>query len=106
MIDCTIDRAENGQVGLEMFSKASSDMYDAIIMDINMPVMNGITAAKAIRALDHPNARSIPIIAMSANAFDDDIKKSLDAGMNAHISKPIDKQVLYDTLSKLIDSKN
>lgn len=68
-----------------------------------MPVMDGLTATRAIRALDRKDAKKIPIIAMSANAYDEDIKKSLDAGMNEHLSKPIETQKLYETLEKLIE---
>lgn len=73
-----------------------------MLMDIRMPVMNGLDAARAIRALDHPDAKRVPIIAMTANAFEEDVKKSRASGMNAHLSKPISPQVLYGTLAEFI----
>ena len=76
--------------------------YDLIIMDIMMPVMNGLEAAHAIRTTDHPDHKKIPIIAISANAFDEDIRRSLASGMNAHLSKPIEVDKLRETLGKLL----
>lgn len=101
-VECGMDRVENGKLGLDALSNAKPGTYDAILMDIRMPVMDGLEAARAIRTLDKPRATTIPIIAMSANAFDEDVDKSLDAGMNAHLAKPIDPQELYETLSMLI----
>lgn len=97
---CHVDTAENGKLCLDQFAKSEEFHYDCILMDIRMPVMDGLTAAREIRSLDRNDAKSIPIIAMTANAFDEDVKKSLDAGMNAHISKPIDKGVLYSAILK------
>lgn len=94
----TVETAENGKIGLDKFIAAKPGSYDAILMDIRMPVMDGIESAKAIRALERPDAKQIPIIAISANAFDDDMKKSLEAGMNAHISKPVNPLELCETL--------
>jgi CheY-like chemotaxis protein len=71
-----------------------------------MPVMDGLEATRAIRDLDRPDAKSIPIIAMTANAFDEDVKQSLQAGMNAHLSKPVEPERLYETLGRVIQSKN
>jgi CheY-like chemotaxis protein len=71
-------------------------------MDVRMPVMDGLTASKATRELDRPDAKAIPIIAMTANAFDEDVQRSLQAGMNAHLSKPVEPERLYETLGKLI----
>ena len=76
--------------------------YDAILMDVRMPVMDGLEATRAIRALDRPDAKSIPIIAMTANAFDEDVKQSLQAGMNVHLSKPVEPEHLYETLGRVI----
>ena len=76
--------------------------YDAILMDIRMPVMNGLTAARSIRQLKKKKAKTVPIIAMSANAFDEDVEKSRAAGMNAHLAKPIEPQLLYATLQEFI----
>jgi len=96
------ERAENGQVAVEMFSEHPAEYYDAILMDIRMPVMDGLEAARAIRALDRPDAKSIPIIAMTANAFDEDVQQSLQAGMNAHLSKPVEPEHLFKTLRRMI----
>ena len=96
------DHAENGQQALEMFRDSAPGTYDAILMDIRMPVMNGLDATRAIRALDHPDAKTIPIIALTANAFDEDVQRSLQAGMNAHLSKSVESDHLYRTLELLI----
>lgn len=99
------DRTVNGQEALERFSQAPSGYYNAVLMDIQMPVMNGYEAARAIRDLNRPDASAIPIVAMTANAFADDVKKSMDAGMNAHLSKPINMAALKDVLEKLVCSE-
>ncbi len=96
------ERAENGQAAVEMFFQSAKDYYDAVLMDVRMPVMDGLEAARAIRALDRPDAGTIPIIALTANAFDEDVQRSLQAGMNAHLSKPVEPDRLYETLSRLI----
>lgn len=88
----------DGQQAVEEFARSEKGEYDAILMDIQMPVMNGYEAARKIRNLDHPDARSIPIFAMSANAFEEDIKSSIAYGMNGHIPKPIDMKVLADRI--------
>lgn len=103
-VGCTMDCAENGKIGVEKFAASQPGYYSAILMDILMPVMNGLEAAKAIRATDRPDAGTIPIIAISANAFSEDIQKSLAAGMNAHISKPIVLADFYNTIEKYISS--
>ncbi|MEG0146034.1 MAG: response regulator, partial [Clostridia bacterium] len=79
--------------------------YDAILMDIRMPVMDGLTAAKSIRQMRKADAKEIPIIAMTANAFDEDIEKTKAAGMNAHLAKPIDPQLLYQTLQRFLQKE-
>lgn len=93
-----VEHASNGQLGVDMFEASAMGYYDAILMDIRMPVLDGLSAAAAIRKLNRLNAQSIPIIAMTANAFDEDVQKSLDAGMNAHLAKPIEPKKLYDAL--------
>ena len=98
----TCDWAEDGAICVEKFRIAPSAAYDAILMDIQMPVMNGLEATKTIRNLKHPEACKIPIIAMTANAFRDDVEKCLDAGMNAHMSKPVDIQKLLKTLAMYV----
>ena len=100
-----LDEAENGQRAVEMFAESSWDYYDLIIMDIKMPVMNGYEAAEKIRSMDRPDSKSIPIIALTANTFQDDINKALASGMNDHLSKPIDIKIIMDTLDKYINSK-
>ena len=97
-----IDEAENGKIALDRFCATSAGAYDLIFMDIQMPVMGGYEAAAQIRASDHPDAQSIPIFAMTANAFKDDIEAALAAGMNGHIAKPIDVGHVMDVLAKHI----
>jgi len=99
------ERAENGLRALEMFSESDAGYYDAILMDVRMPVMDGLSATEAIRALERPDAKTIPIIAMTANVFDEDVERSLNAGMNAHLFKPIEPDKMYDTLKKLISAE-
>lgn len=94
--------ARNGREGAELFAVSAPGEFAAIIMDIRMPVMNGYDAARAIRALDRQDAGTIPIIALSADAYDEDVARTRSAGMDAHIAKPIDPQLLYAELSRLI----
>lgn len=96
--ECTI--CEKGEKILEEFEYYDLGEYDMILMDVQMPVMNGYEATKAIRKGKHPLARTIPIIAMTANAFSEDVQKSLSAGMNAHISKPMDMKKLARVVKK------
>lgn len=99
-----VEVAENGQIALEKFSASPIGTFDAILMDIRMPVMDGLGASHAIRALQRSDAEQIPIIAMTANAFAEDIQKSREAGMNEHLSKPIEPKKLYSTLAKYLHS--
>lgn len=96
--DCEI--VENGQLAVERFGKSQEGEFDAILMDVQMPVMNGYDATRAIRALEREDARTIPIIAMTANAFAEDEKEALDAGMNVHLAKPIDIELLKQVISQ------
>ena len=98
----TVDTAENGREGVQKFMDSAPGTYDAVLMDIRMPVMNGIDAAKQIRLSDRPDAKSVPIIAMTADTFSDDIQKCLDAGMNGHLAKPVDPEKLYAALVSAI----
>ena len=98
--NASVDGACNGQQAVEMFRSSPQNHYDAVLMDVRMPVMDGIAATQAIRGLDRPDAKTIPIIAMTANAFAEDVKKSLDVGMNAHLSKPVDLNALEQTLQR------
>lgn len=100
-----IDCAEDGRQAVDIFAASPAGEYDAILMDIQMPVMNGLDAARAIRRLDRPDAASVPIIAMTANAFVEDVKNSLDAGMNAHISKPLDMEKVFATIEGLLGGR-
>ena len=100
MYGITCDHAEDGSVCVEMFRESSIHTYDAILMDMQMPVMDGLQATSAIRNLNKPGAHSIPIIAMTANAFKDDIQRCLDAGMNMHMSKPVNMEKLLKALAK------
>ena len=100
--EAEIDHAENGRLVLEMFDKSAPGYYDAILMDVRMPEMDGLEATEAIRALDRPDAKTIPIIALTANAFDEDVQRSLQVGMNAHLTKPVEPEHLYQTLEELI----
>ena len=102
----TVTCASNGLEGLDLFSSSKEGEFDAILMDIRMPIMNGIEAAESIRSLNRKDAKTIPIIAMTANAFDDDIKQTSAAGMNEHLAKPINVNLLYSTLRKYIGKSN
>ena len=99
---CTVDRAKDGVECVDMLEKAANGTYQLILMDIQMPVMNGYDAARKIRGLDDPQKANIPIIAMTANAFTEDRQAALDAGMNDHIAKPINMNVLVPTIQKYL----
>ena len=99
---CTVDRAKDGVECVDMLEKAANGTYRLILMDIQMPVMNGYDAAKKIRRMDDPQKASIPIIAMTANAFSEDKQAALDAGMNDHVAKPINMNVLVPTIRKYL----
>ena len=101
--DADVTKAWNGQEAVELFRKSDSGEFDAILMDIMMPVMNGYEAAKKIRSLDREDAKTIPIIAMTANAFMEDRLKAKEAGMNEHIVKPIDVELLIKVIHKLVE---
>lgn len=99
------DRAQDGRVAVEMFNSSEPGTYAAILMDVQMPVMDGYEAAAAIRALPRPDAKTIPIYAMTANAFTEDVSAALAAGMNGHIAKPINTKLLYGILRKVIEDQ-
>lgn len=99
---CTVDRAKDGVECVDMLEKAADGTYQLILMDVQMPVMNGYDATKVIRRMDDPPKANIPIVAMTANAFSEDKQVALDAGMNDHIAKPIDMSVLVPTLRKYL----
>ena len=96
------EHAVNGRIALEMFKESKPGYYDAVLMDVRMPEMDGLEATAAIRALNRDDAKTVPIIAMTANAFDEDVQRSLQVGMNAHLSKPVEPERLYQSLEELI----
>lgn len=98
-----VERAENGQEAVDRFGRSAPGAFDGILMDIRMPVMDGITAARLLRGLKRPDAKTVPIIAMTANAYLEDREQTRAAGMNAHLSKPIDVQKFYATLAAFLD---
>ena len=98
----TTDIAGNGQIEIEMLKKAGPGYYRLILMDVQMPVMDGYKATRVIRALEDRELASIPILAMTANAFEEDRQAALACGMNGHLAKPIDVQVLYNTLDRIL----
>ena len=102
---CVVSTANNGKVALDTFEASSPNEYQAILMDVRMPVMDGIEATKAIRSLSRPDAKDVPIIAMTADAFDDERKRTLESGMNYHLSKPVDTKELIKTLSECYTKK-
>lgn len=95
MVNATVENAENGKEAVEKFTASEPGYYDLILMDVQMPIMDGYEATKAIRASGHPNAREIHILAMTANAFSEDVANAIACGMNGHIAKPIDINELY-----------
>lgn len=97
--------AENGQIACQMFEDSEVGAFDVILMDIRMPVMNGHEATKAIRRMKREDAATIPIIAMSADAFDDDIRESMDVGMDGHLAKPIDPERMYESISTALKER-
>ncbi|MBP5292050.1 MAG: response regulator [Lachnospiraceae bacterium] len=103
--DVSSEWARNGQVAIELFERNEEGHYDAIFMDMRMPVMDGLAATRAIRMLKRPDAASIPIIALSANAFEEDVRQCLEAGMNEHLSKPVDLDRLKDSLKEIVIKK-
>lgn len=98
-----VEGAENGQIALDMFEQSSVNYYDAILMDIRMPVMDGWESASAIRQLSREDAVTIPIVAVTANALEEDVQRSLQVGMNAHFSKPVEVELLYEILQTLVN---
>lgn len=100
-----VDHAKNGEEAVDLFTKSPEGHYDAILMDVRMPVMDGLSATKTIRASTHPNAKTIPIIALTTNYFDEDVHRSLEAGMNAHLEKPVEPEQIYRTLAELINKR-
>ncbi len=105
LVHMQVDRVANGREAVERFAASAPGEYDAVLMDVQMPEMDGYQATRAIRACDHPRAKTVPILAMTANAFTEDVSAALSAGMNGHVSKPIDTQLLYETLRDFMEVK-
>ena len=102
MREMEVDLAENGRIAVERFAASEPGTYDAILMDMRMPVMDGLEAARAIRGMNRSDAKTVPMIALTANAFDEDVQRSMQAGLNAHLSKPVEPEALFETLEGLI----
>ena len=102
MAGFAVDTVANGVEAIQAFTKSPDGHYAAILMDIRMPLMDGLEATKIIRSIRKKDSKSVPIVAMSANAFEEDVHKSLDCGMNAHLTKPVEAAVMFETLGKLI----
>ena len=105
MRDVEVDLAENGKIAVDTYANHDPYYYDAVLMDMRMPVMDGLEASRTIRAMGREDSESIPIIALTANAFDDDVQNSMQAGLNAHLSKPVEPQVLFETMEALVSEK-
>ena len=97
-----VTQARDGQEAVGLFRESEPGWFDVILMDIRMPVMDGLAATRCIRESDHADSKTVPIVAMTANVFEEDVKKSFDAGMNAHLSKPVDIKQMYAVLDELI----
>ena len=102
MKEMIVDHAENGKIALDMYLSHPEGYYDAVLMDMRMPEMDGLTATSEIRSAGKADSETIPIIALTANAFDEDVQRSLQAGLNAHLSKPVEPENLFETLESLI----
>lgn len=104
MTGASVDSASNGQEAVETFMASPAGFYDAIFVDVQMPVMDGYTATRTVRASGHPDAKTISIIAMTANTFTEDIDAALASGMNGHIAKPVDVRALYQIIETVLES--
>ena len=102
MREMEADLAENGRIAVDMFASHPAWYYDAVLMDMRMPEMDGLEASRRIRGMDREDAKAVPIIALTANAFDEDVQRSMQAGLNAHLSKPVEPETLFGTLERLV----
>ena len=102
MREIEVDHAENGRIAVQKFAEHEEGYYDAVLMDMRMPEMDGLEATRRIRAMNRSDAKNIPIIALTANAFDEDVQRSMQAGLNAHLSKPVEPDILFETLEGLL----
>ncbi|MBR1909451.1 MAG: response regulator, partial [Lachnospiraceae bacterium] len=105
MRNVVTDVAVNGKEAVHLYESKPEGYYDAILMDMRMPEMDGLEATRVIRSSGRGDSEAIPIIALTANAFDEDVQQSLQAGLNAHLSKPVEPDVLFETLEKLIGQR-
>ena len=101
---CEVTWAKTGEECIQFFEESSEHFYDMILMDVRMPVMGGLEATEKIRELERKDAATIPIIAMTANAYADDVKMCLEAGMNGHVAKPVSPLVLYEAMAKVLQN--
>ena len=101
----TAETAENGREGLEKFVVSDAGWFDAVLMDLRMPVMDGCETARRIRALARPDAKEVPIVAMTADAFEESVRESREAGMNGYVTKPVDPRALYAALVAAISRR-
>ena len=99
---CTVDVADNGKIGCELFERSAEKSYSIVLMDIRMPEMDGFEATRTIRAMDREDAKTVPILAVSANSFEEDIRQSLDSGMNEHLAKPVDARILHEKIVQYV----
>ena len=102
MREIEVDLAENGLAAVNLFESHEPGYYDAILMDMRMPEMDGLEATRTIRSLPRDDAKTIPVIALTANAFDEDVQRSMQAGLNFHLSKPVEPEALFEALENLI----
>ena len=102
MREMEVDHAENGKIAVDKFAASEPGYFDAILMDMRMPEMDGLEATRVIRSMERADAKEIPIIALTANAFDEDVQRSMQAGLNAHLSKPVEPEALFETLESLL----
>jgi CheY-like chemotaxis protein len=98
-----VETADNGKIGMELFTASPIGYYDVILMDVRMPVMDGYEATRRIRASDRADAKTVPIVAMTADAFEDDIRHCMEAGMNGHIAKPVEPELMYAKLAEVMN---
>ena len=104
MREIQVEHAENGRIAVEKFEEHEEGYYDVILMDMRMPEMDGLEATRKIRAMNRADAKRIPIVALTANAFDEDVQRSMQAGLNAHLSKPVEPEILFETLEGLLSN--
>ena len=102
MREIEADVAQNGRIAVDKYLEHEPGYYDAILMDMRMPEMDGLEATRAIRASGREDSETIPVIALTANAFDEDVQRSMQAGLNAHLSKPVEPDALFETLETMI----